>query len=278
VPPGIYEIGAPEATTYRDMIASYAEARGLRPRLIVDVPVLTPGLSARWVDLVTPVDRTVSHSLIDSLTTEVVVNDASSAAAVFDITPMEVKAAIQAALEDQAARVPAKLMSFAPGLRDGVYAMRSHADLAAADVRGAQIDLGRCGGNLAWYGLPWAWRLRMLLGRPFGEHLQLHRPDAVAPGSRVDWWTAEQKTGDTVVLGTTEWFCGEAWLGYRVTDPPASRLEQVGALRPKGLLGLAYWRALWPIHLVVFRVMARRQARRAHLISEHQDHSDRLPA
>ena len=74
-PPGIYEIGAPEVTSYQDMMQSYAEIRGLRRRVIVKVPLLTPSLSARWVDLVTPVDKAVSHALIDSLSNEVVVRD-----------------------------------------------------------------------------------------------------------------------------------------------------------------------------------------------------------
>src|SRR6185312_14659523 len=41
VEPGIYEIGGRDVTTYRDMIAAYAHARGLRRRRIVDVPYLT---------------------------------------------------------------------------------------------------------------------------------------------------------------------------------------------------------------------------------------------
>ncbi len=268
VPPGIYEIGGPEASTYRDMIASYADARGLRARPILDVPVLTPRLSARWVDLVTPVDSRVSHSLIESLTTEVVIRDAAPTAAAFDMAPLGVAAAIRSALDDQAARVPPVLMTFGSGLRDGVYSMRSHTKLRDEDTVGAREDLALCGGDLRWYGLPWAWRLRILMGRPFGERLRIRRPPVVEPGAEVDWWRVERKTDDTLVLGTTEWFCGEAWLGYRVTGPPGSRVEQVGALRPKGLLGLAYWRALWPVHLVVFAAMSRRQARRAHRLTE----------
>ena len=73
VAPGTHELGGPEVTTYRAMIEAYARVRGLRRRLIVDIPLLTPRLSSYWVDLVTPVDRKVSHALIESLTTEVVV-------------------------------------------------------------------------------------------------------------------------------------------------------------------------------------------------------------
>ena len=42
VAPGIYEVGCTDATTYRQMMDTYAEVRGLRPRFIVKVPVLTP--------------------------------------------------------------------------------------------------------------------------------------------------------------------------------------------------------------------------------------------
>ncbi|MBA3652688.1 MAG: DUF2867 domain-containing protein [Actinobacteria bacterium] len=266
VPVGIYEIGGAEATTYRAMIASYAAVRGLHTRKIFDVPMLTPGLSARWVDLVTPVDRRISHSLIAGLTTEVVVKNPEAAATAFDINCVGVADAIRAALDDQAARVPPALMSFQTGLRDGVYAMRSHARLDAADAHGARDDLGRCGGDIRWYGLPWAWRLRIWAGRPFGERLKLRRAPEVAPGARVDWWRVEQKDTDTLVLGTMEWFCGEAWLGYRITDSNPPEVQQVGALRPKGLLGLVYWRTLWPVHLVVFHLMSRRRARRASLL------------
>lgn len=101
-------------------------------RSIIDVPVLTPRLCAWWVDLVTPVNRRVSHSLIESLTTDVVVNDVTAAATAFDIAPLGVAAAISAALEGQATGIPSELMTFDPGLRNGVYSMCSHAELPTA--------------------------------------------------------------------------------------------------------------------------------------------------
>lgn len=68
------------------------------------------------------------------------------------------------------------------------------------------------------------------------------------------------------MLETREWFCGEAWLSYRITEEPRRELQQVGALRTRGLTGWAYWKALWPIHIVVFQAMARKQADRAHAL------------
>ena len=101
VPPGVYEVGGAEVTTYRDMISEYARVRGLRSRRILDIPWLTPHLSSYWVDLVTPVDRSVSHALIESLVTEVVVIESDPAERAFSVTPMGVEQALMAALDDQ---------------------------------------------------------------------------------------------------------------------------------------------------------------------------------
>jgi len=262
-PAGVYEIGGPEVTTYLGMMRSYQEARGLRPRRIMTLPLLPPSLSAWWADLVTPVDRKVAHPLIEGISTEVVVRRPSE---LFPTDGLNVTQAIRAALDDQAAAIPGRLMSFVPGSVEGVSAMRSHAQLGAEDVGPARADLGTIGGDLRWYGLALAWRARMLLGRPFGERLSLHCPPRIEPGATADWWTVEVKDETTLVLGTTSWFCGDAWLGYRISDTDEAggpQVQQVGALRPKGALGFAYWMVLWPIHQVVFRVMAHRRAARA---------------
>lgn len=53
----------------------YAKVRGLAKRIIIRVPVLTPLLSAYWVDLVTPVPSGIAHPLIEGLRNEVVCRD-----------------------------------------------------------------------------------------------------------------------------------------------------------------------------------------------------------
>jgi uncharacterized protein YbjT (DUF2867 family) len=97
VDPGVYEVGGADVTSYREMISAYALARRLRPRRIIDVPYLTPRLSSYWLDLVTPVDRRVSHALIESLGTEVVVHDQGRTDAAFGIEPMGLGDALLAA-------------------------------------------------------------------------------------------------------------------------------------------------------------------------------------
>ena len=67
-----FDIGGPEVLTYREMMARYAAVAGLPPRRVVPVPVLTPRLSAHWVNVVTPVPKAIAQPLIDSLVHEVV--------------------------------------------------------------------------------------------------------------------------------------------------------------------------------------------------------------
>jgi uncharacterized protein YbjT (DUF2867 family) len=71
----VLEIGGPDVLTYRELMHAYAEVAGLRRRLIVPVPVLTPRLSSLWVGLVTPLPAGLARPLVGSLVNEVVVTD-----------------------------------------------------------------------------------------------------------------------------------------------------------------------------------------------------------
>jgi uncharacterized protein YbjT (DUF2867 family) len=61
-----YDAGGPEVMTYRQMIERIAALLHRRPR-IIGVPVLTPGLSALWLELVTPVNASVARPLVEGL-------------------------------------------------------------------------------------------------------------------------------------------------------------------------------------------------------------------
>ena len=260
VEPGVYEVGGADVTSYREMIAAYATARGLRRRRIVDVPYLTPRLSSYWLDLVTPVDRRVSHALIESLVTEVVVEDHRRTDAAFDIEPMGLADALLAALDDQALEIDHDLLSRESGLRDGVYTVRVVSPLSGAAPTLLDADLERIGGSYSWYGLTLAWRVRALIGRVVGEYWKLSSPDEIVQGTAVDWWLVVRRDPGTLVLRAIRWFPGEAWLGYGCTD---EELVQVGSLRPKGIPGFLYWKLLLPAHRRVFQALARHRVTRA---------------
>ena len=75
LPPDVnrtFDVGGPDVLTYREMIVRFARIQGLRRRLIVTVPVLTPRLASLWVGFVTPVPSAIARPLVGSLVHEVV--------------------------------------------------------------------------------------------------------------------------------------------------------------------------------------------------------------
>lgn len=72
-PPAEVQLGGADVLTYREMMRRYAQLTDRRPRPILKLPLLTPGLSALWVALVTPADRGVTLPLVEGLSAEMLV-------------------------------------------------------------------------------------------------------------------------------------------------------------------------------------------------------------
>jgi uncharacterized protein YbjT (DUF2867 family) len=68
------DIGGPDIISYRKMMLTYAKVRGLH-RLIFTVPLLTPRLSAYWINLLTPVPPGIVFPLVEGLKNEVICRD-----------------------------------------------------------------------------------------------------------------------------------------------------------------------------------------------------------
>jgi uncharacterized protein YbjT (DUF2867 family) len=71
---GTYDVGGPEVLTYEAMLERTSQALG-HHAVIVPVPVLTPGLSTHWVELVTDVPDDVVRPLVKGLRNEVTADD-----------------------------------------------------------------------------------------------------------------------------------------------------------------------------------------------------------
>jgi uncharacterized protein YbjT (DUF2867 family) len=95
----VYEIGGADQLTYLEMMQQAAEVMNGERIPIVTVPVLTPGLSSRWIGLVTNVDKTTAANLIDSMGTEVLQTDHSIRDVVPD-EPLTYQESVRRALED----------------------------------------------------------------------------------------------------------------------------------------------------------------------------------
>lgn len=260
--PGVYEIGCGDVTSYQDMMHIYSQVRGLRRRPILNVPLLSLHLSGYWVDLITPLDRRVTHTLIESMSTSVTVQDAERTRSAFGIEPLSLRAALQHALDDQAQQVPEGMFEHHLGPAENLHWVYEETEVEAEVAGRIREDLSRIGGDLAWYGWPWAWRLRFLLGMLVGEKHPVTRPETLNEGESADWWVVDRVSAGTLVLRAAGWKTGEGWLGYRLPED-SQRLQVAAAFRPRGVPGFLYWFLLTPLHRRVFKALVRARVRRA---------------
>ncbi|NNJ47969.1 MAG: SDR family oxidoreductase [Acidimicrobiia bacterium] len=271
----VLEVGGPEVLTYEEMMQIYAEEAGLRKRIILPVPVLSPGLSSRWVGLVTPLPVGVARPLVDSLRNEVVVNN-DSLAEVLEHRPIGYRESVQRALQrtthfevetrwSDAATSPAAPRPTDPAWSGGARFQDrrvAHSSGTADDVFWA---FSRVGGDVGYYGFGWAWRLRGLLDSLVGgAGLRRGRrhPEDLRPGEALDFWRVRQvEPGRSLVLEAEMKLPGDAWLEWQA-DPEGdgTRLTQTATFVPRGLFGRLYWFALVPFHTFIFGAMARRIA------------------
>jgi uncharacterized protein YbjT (DUF2867 family) len=273
---GIVEIGGPDVLSYADMMRTYARLRGLR-RLMIPVPVLTPRLSSYWVNLVSPVPAGIARPLIEGLRNEVVVRDPGPAAA-FRLRPLPYVEALGRAIERNdrhdvestwfdALAAPARATLSSVTSREGmIIERRQRVVPASPETVFAEIE--RLGGDAGWPYANVLWRIRGLVDRAVGGvgmRLGRRHPDDLRVGDALDFWRVEEVRRPNVLrLRADMKVPGRAWLQYDVLAADSgSRLVQTAFFEPKGLPGLVYWYALYPVHGLIFRGTVRVVAERA---------------
>jgi uncharacterized protein YbjT (DUF2867 family) len=272
----VFEIGGPDRVSYEDLMREYARQRGLR-RVMLRVPLLTPGLSSLWLGIVTPLYARVGRKLIESIKHPTVVQD-KTALAVFPIRPLGMREAIARAIQEEEQRILRsegfdELVSEAQNRLWGgarvrncfVDSRRLDVDVEAGQAFGPIRRIGGKRGEYAYTGL---WRLRGLLDRLVGGvGIRRGRPASqeLRVGDALDFWRVEAYEADRRLLLRAEMkLPGRAWLEFRV-EPRESgaRIRQTAVFDPLGVIGLVYWYLLYPVHLWVFRGLLRNIARAA---------------
>jgi uncharacterized protein YbjT (DUF2867 family) len=262
------EIGGRDVLTYADMMTGYARVRGLKRRLLA-VPVLTPRLSSYWVHLVTPIPANIAQPLIKGLGNEVIVRDAQALELFPEIHPLDYQTAVRLALEQierrgvetawsdaltssQGHKIPVTLI-----LKEGLIVEQRRLTVEAPPDA-VYRSFARLGGNRGWLYMDWAWQLRGMLDRlcgGVGMRRGRRDPDHLRAGDTLDFWRVEMITpGHMIRLRAEMRVPGRAWLEFEASSTPDGRtvLTQTALFDPKGLLGLLYWYALYPLHRRIF--------------------------
>jgi uncharacterized protein YbjT (DUF2867 family) len=268
-----FDIGGPDTFTYTDMIRKYAAIAGLRRRVAIPVPVLTPWLSSHWVNLITPLPRLLASSLMDSLENDVVSSEHDIAEHIPDpeggLTPYEV--AVELALarlrdgdlqtrwwrrggDDSPSRPLPTDPPWAGGpLHELVWDRR-----VPADTETLWRVFESIGAEHGWWAAP-------LLRPPRHPH-RLHA------GAALDWWRVEHIDRPHLLrLRADIPLPGRLWLELSVRDDGdgQSRYRQRTLFQPYGIAGEAFWTASGLFRGALFGGFARDVTSAVHQQSLH---------
>lgn len=292
-----FDIGGPDVLTYADMMRGYAEMAGFRSPTVIPLPVLTPWLAAQWVNLVTPVPRTLAIPLVESLQHDCVMTEKDITQYIPEpeggLTPY--RRAVELALRKIEADTVETTWAGAHALSAPAEPLPSDPEWAGqkvfTDIRSKTTDVPASkvwaviegiGGEHGYYSLPFAWSVRgwmdklaggvgLARGRRSPDHLQLN--------DTVDWWRVETlERGRLLRLRAEMIVPGRAWLEFEVTpentdssaadtaegtaeqsdEEKGSVFRQRAIFFPRGLAGRLYWLAVLPFHGVIFKNMASR--------------------
>jgi uncharacterized protein YbjT (DUF2867 family) len=70
-----WDVGGPDVMEYGEAMQVYADVAGLRRRIIVVLPFLTPSIASWWVGLVTPIASGLARPLVESLECDAVMHN-----------------------------------------------------------------------------------------------------------------------------------------------------------------------------------------------------------
>ncbi len=271
-----FEIGGPDVLSYKEMLLSFAEIRGLK-RWILPVPVLSPKLSSYWLYFITAANLSLARSLIESLKNNAYCKETR----IQKLFPRElldfksaVKRAFQRLEEDNvpsswkdsmdATRLDPDLSRYLKVPDQGVLRDRQQVPFSISPEVVKQV-VWSLGGNKGWLYMNWSWRVRGWIDKLFqGVGLRRGRthPTRLKAGDALDFWRVlvADETNRRLLLYAEMKIPGEAWLEYEIEE---KTLIQSATFRPKGLSGRLYWYILYPFHFFIFRGLAKQIVKEA---------------
>ena len=274
-----FDIGGPDILTYGRLMEIYAEEAGLAKRWIIPVPLLTPRLSSYWIHLVTPVPSTIARPLAEGLSNPVVCQENR----IRSIIPQELiscQRAIRLALgrvreqcvetcwtDAGALTVPEWLHCGDASYAGGNIMESGYRIVLDATAEEVWKPISKIGGHTGWYFADFVWRLRGAIDRLMGG-IGLRRgrrhPTELHSGDALDFFRVlEVEPPLHLHLFAEMKLPGEATLEFRIhrLEDGRTELQQLSRYVPRGILGLIYWYALYPVHQWIFSGMLRGIAR-----------------
>jgi len=276
-----FDIGGPDVVSYRQLMEIYAREAGLKKRLVIPLPLLTPQLSSYWVHLVTPLPSSLAGPLIEGLRTPVICSENR----IRDLVPQKLlscREAISIALKRSMEQSVPTCWADAGEHFVPEWSQCGDAQYAGGTVfeSGYRVVLDgpaekvwpfiqRLGGTNGWLYGEILWKLRGGLDRLIGG-IGLRRgrrhPVELFTGDALDFWRVMKVEAPKSLRLTAEMkLPGEALLEFELTPVQGgmTELKQLSRFLPKGLFGLIYWYLFYPFHQMLFKGMLSSIAKKA---------------
>jgi len=276
-----WDIGSPDVMTYGDMMSTYARVAGLGRRHRVVLRPLTPTLASRWVGLVTPIPPGLARPLIESLECDAIMVDhdideviprpsgglLSYEQAVLDAIDHDHQGIVDLAwsdvdpLEAPAAPMPndpdwSGELLFTDDTQVRVDAPAERVLAAARDLVGGAVGLDRLPS------VPASSIGTLVTGTEPDTESDTESGDEPAPRQ---WEQASAGTHGDVLLSARAPIPARLWLEVR-TRPSDAGTTTVGirlVCAPRGLGGISWWHAVWPLRSQAQRDLATAISERA---------------
>lgn len=272
-----FDIGGPEGHSYADLMRLYADAAQIRRPRILPLPVMTPWLAAQWVNLVTPIPRSLAIPLVESLQHDCVMKNRD-----IDVVIPRPKNGLTGYLRAVELALAKMLADTVETTWVTAHALEAPADPLPSDPQWAghtvYTDVRQqeskaspenvfkviqgIGGNTGYYSLPRAWAVRGIMDELVGG-VGLRRgrrnQENLALGDALDWWRVEEIVPNQLLRLRAEMRApGRAWLEFSVEPTiTGSRYTQRAVFFPHGIAGRLYWFAILPFHGRIFSSMSK---------------------
>ncbi|UCC92704.1 MAG: DUF2867 domain-containing protein [Thermoplasmata archaeon] len=262
-----FDVGGPEVLNYLALMDIYTEEAGMRRRMIIQLPFLSPKLSSYWIGLVTPVPAAMARRLTEGLSSRSVCKDMS----IRDLIPMELTdsvTAIRASLDPGRRLVAFDEWDTDTMVRHPEWPHPGDPPWAGGteftDTRRMELDkdsdsvwrpVERIGRELSCCFPDTLWKLWRTGDRWACD--VAGRLDLGPEGGRAAcalWDVISEEEGRSLTVGIDLGPFGSGSIRY-VLDGRLEDLTTVSqrvSFRPKGLAGIAYWYSTLPLHLIVF--------------------------
>jgi uncharacterized protein YbjT (DUF2867 family) len=271
---GVYDMGGPETLTYADMMQKFAKISGLRRRIIIKVPVLTPRLSSLWIGFVTPVPPKLARPLVNSLISEVVVDPKKSISKIIPQPPkglIDVEHAIRFALDKISKNTIAthwsdattqtypwqKAQSDPEWAGEAIY-KDLRVRVTTASSKNLWKSIEKIGGTNGYYGTDLLWKIRGVMDKTIGG-VGLRRgrryPSKLEVGDSLDFWRVESlQKNKSLKLYAEMILPGKAWLEFKLKELKNGKTELTveASFAPRGIGGHLYWWVVKPFHNFIF--------------------------